>query len=1171
MITAKKPNTNDMIKLDVRIIAPIFVKPDWGVYEVEVLNSNEVYNNSFDYILEHAYITGNFEKKFFFNEEYIMYGVKTHHPKYGEQFRIFVVNDKIDTPERVRAFLLQFCAESIVNQLIDKYGGEVLQRILNNEIDYSDIKGMGDYRFQALQDKVKENEYMKDIIYHLGKYSITPLQMKKIVKKFGANAIDKINDNPYCLCQISGITFPKADDIAQQMGYDMASPNRICECIKYLIGEEEKNGHTWIDKKHLMNEVSTMLSLKLSLINEAFNHLNEDEVLVFDNKVCLTKTYIAEKIICERLMQIASVNEPITIDIDAFLEEKEKEYGITLTEEQRNFFYSFQQNNVNILVGYAGTGKSQMQKFVIELLDRLQMSYCLLAPTGKASKVMEQYTNRPTFTIHRKLGLFSGDDQNEFNSIFDDVVIVDECSMVDVHVCSKLLQALDNPNVRLLLIGDDFQIPSVGVGNFFHDIIESNALPVSKLTQVFRQKEGGILDIATKVRLKEGFIQNDYVGQKYFGKDAIIHCVSSAYMADGYIYYYKNALEKYSPDEIIILSPTKKGKLGTHEINKTIQALVNPSSPDKVEVEYGKDTIFREGDRVINIKNNYHALTVYDKETVVYNGDMGIITKIDLEHQFVLIDYGFSVVKTYFTNMDTFIHSYALTFHKCLDENTWLLTDKGLMQIKDLNNNALVGQFKPLNNNINVFNGNELEKPSSFYNNGLDLCYNFKTKRNYSLSATADHRVNVLGSSGFIEEKLAKDIEIGDYLVLHRNSNVFGNNIDLPMSWQNRNDFDVRTVIYKRPTKMTKEFARFLGYMVADGTIYKNGIRYTNRYEENTLDFKNIINTLFNYNNGSVCFRKSGDYMYEVSSVDIADFCKNIEGIQPNNKFVPNCILQAPKEFQVEFLKAVFEDGAVSVKNNIFDHIELSMKNELMCDQIRMMLLNMGIISTKYKTKSSLYNLYIYKNDAKIFADNIGFISNFKNNRLRLCYEDRGKCCSRYSFPWVNQILKSLIKKYNISSIGHSMVSALCKKNITLRTINIFIDKYYDILKDDQNFQYLIKVRDNYIFEKIVDISTEYKQTYCLEMPESHKFIQNGFHAFNSQGSGYQCVILITDKAHKWQLNANLLYTGITRTKDFMVQLCQADVINTAMKKNVNLERNTFLKDLLQDVNKEVV
>ncbi|MCP1159412.1 AAA family ATPase [Bacillus infantis] len=309
-------------------------------------------------------------------------------------------------------------------------------------------------------------------------------------------------------------------------------------------------------------------------------------------------------------------------------------------------------------------GKSAVTGLLIDLLEDLGISYRLLSPTGKAAKVLSGYTKRTAETIHRAIGQ-GREAKNDEDEIFieEQFVIVDEHSMVDVFLCDKLLQKCRHKKLRLLFVGDPFQIPSVSAGNVLHDMLESKVIPTTKLDIVFRQKEGGIIDIATKLRLGQKFLKNSDVGIYEFGDNCIIASVPQEKVKGGYQYYFNKLLEKYKSEEVTVVTPTKKSELGTVEINKHIQEIVN-GDKEKPQRKYGNDVVFREGDLVINTKNTYDVETERGRYVDIVNGDIGKVIKVDDEEEYLLIDFGFAVVPMGYDSLSNLLHAWGMTMHK---------------------------------------------------------------------------------------------------------------------------------------------------------------------------------------------------------------------------------------------------------------------------------------------------------------------------------------------------------------------------------------------------------------------------------------------------------------------------------------------------------------------------
>jgi ATP-dependent exoDNAse (exonuclease V) alpha subunit len=276
-------------------------------------------------------------------------------------------------------------------------------------------------------------------------------------------------------------------------------------------------------------------------------------------------------------------------------------------------------------------GKSFLQKFLVDLLNKLKLTYVLLSPSAKAAKVTKKYTNADAQTIHRRIGYGMDKSEEQMYEIYEDFVVIDESGMTDVFILSSLLAKIRNPKTRLLFVGDDFQLLSIQAGNFLHDVIESGVIPMTKLDIVFRQGEGGILDIATKIRQGESFVDKDFDGKRLFGNNLLLHCVEQIHMESGYRSYYKVLLNSFKPEDIMVLSPTKKGKLGTIEINKYIQSLVNPPDENKIQYEYGYDNVIRVGDYILNTVNMYRIASMLEEAVDVINGDSGKVIDIKIE------------------------------------------------------------------------------------------------------------------------------------------------------------------------------------------------------------------------------------------------------------------------------------------------------------------------------------------------------------------------------------------------------------------------------------------------------------------------------------------------------------------------------------------------------------
>lgn len=582
--------------------------------------------------------------------------------------------DKPTTVDEQKDFFQMLLTPLQVKNIFDVYEGQdVIDLIQTDKFDYSKVKGLGKNTYEKMKEKVLTSLDLAELLVFLGKHGIKYNMVAKLVKKYVSPqlVIEKITNNPYVLTEVKGIGFKTADVIAKAMGYDMKSPHRIDSAIKFAIEEENNNGHSWVSRKMLLNKAIELLTLPKKPIEERLDDNPVGVLKVDDDRYSVQTVFDAEELVAMKITQMNKFSTPFMKreKVDEFLADYCKENSVELEENQHQFFHDWNENSVTVLVGGGGMGKSWLMNILLQMIrhHNQSRSISLLSPTGKASKVMAGYTNHPASTIHRRAGVRDEESKGS-KEIWDDVLIVDESSMCDIFILAKLFTVMKNTNSRILFVGDDFQLPSVGVGNFLYDMIQSECIKISRLKKVFRQASGGILDIATKVRSGQRFLDNDAEGRIVFGKDCVFFLSPSEYVEDGLLKNYSNVLKKYKQEDIAILTPTNKGKLGAVELNKKIQQIANPESDNKKEKAVGRKdspTIYRVGDVVMNTMNTYEIETVEGGIADIFNGDTGKIIDIDDEEKVFIIDFEGIVVKMpYNTILSNLIHGWVTTIHK---------------------------------------------------------------------------------------------------------------------------------------------------------------------------------------------------------------------------------------------------------------------------------------------------------------------------------------------------------------------------------------------------------------------------------------------------------------------------------------------------------------------------
>lgn len=588
--------------------------------------------------------------------------------QWGTQYKILKMKQDLPvTPEQVKEYVRNFVTPLQLEAIYNVYEGQdVIELMKTGMFDYSLVNGFGQYTYDIVKARLLKNLELQELINEFPDLDFKILS--KLLVKYSTVELlkEKLYENPYILTDVAGIGFRTADKIALEMGIAEDSPFRIHASMRHVMREVEAEGDTYIKEAKLISKSYELLKLRKPIIKAELD--NVAELMKIDTRYCFKRTFEQESEVARMLLDRKANPKVLDFDVDKFLNEQEHKYQIKLTDQQKSFFHNFKNENVVLLIGYAGCGKSFLQKLLINLMEEMHLCYKLMAPTGKASKVLSQYTSRPAWTIHKATGL--GKNEEEFSNvtIHDDVIIVDETSMCGIGLAHVLLTKIQNPEAKIVLIGDSFQIPSVDRGNFLYDLQESKMFATSMLDVVFRQKEGGILDIVTKVRLGEKFIDDNFKGVKHFGDNCILVSCPQSKMENGYMYYYGKSIKKYGKLGIMVLSPTKKAKLGTHAINRAIQNIVNPKrfeGQDEISLIKDKEEMFfRVDDYVMNTVNRYNMKTTDEKEVDIMNGETGIIAEVDIKERSLVVDFDGMLVVYKSENIDKLVHAYCITKHK---------------------------------------------------------------------------------------------------------------------------------------------------------------------------------------------------------------------------------------------------------------------------------------------------------------------------------------------------------------------------------------------------------------------------------------------------------------------------------------------------------------------------
>ena len=613
-----------------------------------------------------------------------LYGTWTTHPDYGNQFKIehfeaVMPADKEAMLRYLSSGIIDGVREATAKKIVDAFGDDTLNIIENDPSKLAQIKGITHERAMKISESFKRLQSVQRLVMFLQKYNISISIAMKVHEELGSKAVEVIQKNPYALSDaVSGVSFTTADAIAYSMGIPKNSSLRIRSGIKYIIQNAAyTSGHTYMPKSLIIEDSAYKLNVTESEAEQALETLIEEKSIIEDSidrqNVCfLQELYEQEMYIASRLALMSKKPPKATLSaVNAVERVSALSPDISLAPEQENAVITAVSSACMVLTGGPGTGKTTTVNTIIKVLQDMKLTVALAAPTGRAAKRLSQITGIGAKTIHRLLGTeyingvhhFS---HNENNPLSADVIILDEVSMVDIPLMNSFLKAVKS-GARIILCGDSDQLPSIGPGCVLRDIIDSGVVPVIRLTKIFRQAEQSLI-IVNAHRINNGEMPDlsDVTNDFFCLRRNTVQSISAT-VTDLFV----NRLPKsygVSPlTGIQILSPNKNGDIGTINLNTMLQNAYNPHSRNKNEHVYGRIT-FREGDKVMQTKNNYdmvYRLLNGDESSGIFNGDMGIIERIDTNAKYMTIVFDDEKYVDYpFSGLDELDLSYAVTVHK---------------------------------------------------------------------------------------------------------------------------------------------------------------------------------------------------------------------------------------------------------------------------------------------------------------------------------------------------------------------------------------------------------------------------------------------------------------------------------------------------------------------------
>lgn len=618
---------------------------------------------------------------------YTFTGEWTLHPTYGEQFTFTEYQEEFPESESaIKKYLASGIIKGIgpktAESIVNKFGKDTFNVISNHSEKLSQISGIGKIKAKGISDSFNSHKELMNITMFLQQYHVSPSFAIKLYKLYGEKTIDTILENPYCLVyDVFGIGFKTADQIASKIGISKESSERITAGILYLLNHFTSEGHTFMPLELFSEKTAEILDLSKQQVLDKMTELALEGELHLENLENRTVVFplpyfYAETNVCKNLIKLLRTDlKPISADANELIKITENELDIRLAENQKEAVKEALSNGVYIITGGPGTGKTTTINSLIHIFNKCGLTTGLAAPTGRAAKRITEASGYEAKTLHRLLEYSFFDNEssmrfgkNEENTLEYDVIVIDEVSMVDILLMNALLKAVMT-GTRLILVGDADQLPSVGAGNVLRDILNSEIIPFVKLDKIFRQAQESLI-VVNAHRINRGEYpyynekDKDFFLLKQNNENQVLQTIKSLCfqrLPD----YFKNC---HPTKDIQLLTPARKGLLGTYNLNKELQFLLNPPSDSKQEKSF-RDKLFREGDKVMQIKNNYDIEwkkeTDFSEGQGIFNGDVGFIENIDNEYGEMLIRFDDDKMVTYdFSHMDELELAYAVTVHK---------------------------------------------------------------------------------------------------------------------------------------------------------------------------------------------------------------------------------------------------------------------------------------------------------------------------------------------------------------------------------------------------------------------------------------------------------------------------------------------------------------------------
>ena len=1127
-------------------------------------------------------ILGNFTNPVV-GESLLCHGTWINHAQWGKQMQVA----RYEVVRPATAFAIEkYLGSGMVKgvgpvtakRIVAKFGAESLDIIEQHPRKLLAVPGLGEKTLAKITQAWKDQREVRNIMLFLQAHGVSPAYAVKIYKQYGGQAIEIVERNPYQLASdIWGIGFKSADKIARAIGIAEDDPRRIEAGVVYVLNEAvDTGGNAFLTQTELedkANEIlgvgdvaSAMAALAQSgrVISETKTLLGVEETAIYTPSLHKTEIGLADK------LNALIASPPPAPANKKWLTALMDGHEFPLSDEQRDAVETALTSRFSVLTGGPGVGKTATTNVIVAAFEAQKKDVLLASPTGRAAKRMTEVTGREAKTVHRLLEFNpegGGFKRGEDLPLECDVLIVDESSMLDMVLTYSLLKAVPK-DAQVLFVGDVDQLPSVGPGNVLRDLIDSGAVPVARLTQVFRQAAESLI-ITNAHAINAGRMPQ--LPPPSAGRDcAWLNAEEAEEVADKVVAVVARSLPKrgYAPGDIQVLTPMQRGSAGAAHLNTRLQETLNPARPGVDEIQRGP-RLFRVGDRVMQVRNNY--------DKFVYNGDIGAVLAVNHDDEILTVGFpdatGTTEVIYEFSDLDELTLAFCTSIHKCIAQNERVYTrDNGLIAIKDLQ----AGDF--------VYTSDHTPKPVlDVVSTGSKPIVRITTWMGYQIDVSAEHPL-LVSSGGTPDYKAAAELNIGEYVSLSRNVVDPAPRVSLDAY----NPALGRQALHM-PCLLDEDLAWFLGATIGDGSYrdQKDGtVDFTNQDEDVLCKYKAVLESF----GLRVCIyrplERNATRLYVVSKA-FRDWLLQL-GLgysTAGSKSIPEAIFRSPAMVKSAFLRGLFDtDGSAS--QGTIRSCRLVTASPVLAEQVQQLLLSLGILAIRRQSTANAWCVSVSGTSLSQFAAVIGFSVRYKQERLAALLNRTSGIDFKTNHDYLPHSLLILqeckqalsthlgksrgIKGKGLYGSGERRIGAIFRKAVLGRLLTHQdarqIREYLEARSVPVPESLTAAVSLHHCYDRItsVELLAEEVPMYDIEVEGLHSFIANGFVCHNSQGSEYPAIVLALHTQHYMLLQRNLLYTGLTRARKFACLIGPQRAIAMAVKKQSDIGRHTRLKERLQ-------